>query len=172
MNPVIVYFLLVKATLTSFSGMSSLPIVHHDFVVERRALTERQLATALAVGRAVPGPNGLYMVGVGYLAAGRPGATAGCLALMTPPFLVIPLLLFVGRRADNPRVRGAIRTVTLAAAGLILSAVIPLARSELASPWSAAIAGLSFCLLSFTRLDTFWVILIAAVLGAGRLLAG
>jgi chromate transporter len=172
MNPILVYFLLVKATLTSFSGMASLPIVHHDFVVHRRALTEGQLATALAVGRAVPGPNGLYMVGVGYLAAGKAGAAAGCLALMTPPFLVIPLLVFVGKRADNPRVRGAIRTVTLAAAGLILSAVIPLARSELLSPIPALIAIVSFCLLVFTRLDTLWVILLAAALGAGRLLAG
>ena len=41
----IVYLLLLKATLTSFSGLASLPMVRNDFVVRYHVLTDRQLNT-------------------------------------------------------------------------------------------------------------------------------
>ena len=92
MNPLMVYLLLLKATMTSFSGLTSLPLVRHDFVETRHVLTDRQLNAALAVGRATPGPYGLYLVSVGYFAAGWPGALAGFAAAVTPAFLIIPML--------------------------------------------------------------------------------
>ena len=103
MNPVLVYLLLLKATLTSFSGMASLPMVRNDFVVERHLLTDRQLNTAVVAGRSGPGPNGLYLVSVGYFVSGLPGAAAGLLAVMTPAFLVLPLMTWMSARADSPR---------------------------------------------------------------------
>ena len=68
-----VYVLLLKASLTSFSGLGSLPMVRQDFVVTAHALTDHQLSTAVAAGRTGPGPYGLYLVCVGFLAAGVPG---------------------------------------------------------------------------------------------------
>ena len=73
MNLVLLYLLLVKATLTSFSGLASLPMVRNDFVVRRHVLTDRQLNTAVAAGRIGPGPLGIYVVSVGYLVEGAPG---------------------------------------------------------------------------------------------------
>jgi len=96
MNIAIVYLLLLKATLTSFSGMSSLPVIRSDFVVHHHLLTDRDLNTAVAAGRLGPGPIGLYVVSVGYFAAGLPGACAGWLAMITPAFLIIPMLRFIG----------------------------------------------------------------------------
>ena len=46
MNLLVLYLLLAKATLTSFSGMTSLPVVRHDFVEQRPVLTDRQLNAA------------------------------------------------------------------------------------------------------------------------------
>ena len=120
MSVLTVYFLLLKASLTSFSGLGSLPMVRQDFVVTYHALTDHQLNTAVVAGRTGPGPYGLYLVCVGYLAAGIPGALAGFLALVTPAFLVIPLMQWIGKRADNPRVRGVIRGVVLSSGGLLL----------------------------------------------------
>ena len=126
MSVLTVYFLLLKASLTSFSGLGSPPMVRQDFVVTYHALTDHQLNTAVVAGRTGPGPYGLYLVCVGYLAAGIPGALAGFLALVTPAFLVIPLMQWIGKRADNPRVRGVIRGVVLSSGGLLLSAAMPL----------------------------------------------
>ena len=86
MNALLLYLLLLKATGTSFSGLTSLPIVRHDLVEHYHVLTDRQLNAAVAAGRTAPGPNGLYVVSVGYFVAGIPGACAGCLAAMTPAF--------------------------------------------------------------------------------------
>ncbi len=165
MNVFIVYLLLLKATLTSFSGLASLPIVRHDFVVQRRVLTDRQLNTAVIAGRTGPGPNGLYLVSVGYFVEGLPGAAAGLLAVMTPAFLILPLMYWLGKRAEHPRVRSAIRSVILASAGLLLSASFPLARDAITGPFTIAMVAISFGVLSFTRIDSAWVMLGAAALG-------
>lgn len=165
MNVFLLYALLLKATLTSFSGLASLPMVRNDLVVERRVLTDRDLNTAVVAGRTSPGPNGLYLVSVGYYAAGMPGAVAGLLALMTPAFLIVPMMRWVGTRAESPRVKSAIRAVVLASAGLLLSASVPLARDAITGWLTFGIVLLSFAVLALTKIDTFWVVLGGAVIG-------
>lgn len=170
MSAILVYLLLLKAAATSFSGLASLPVVRHDFVVERHVLTDRQLNTAVVAGRTGPGPNGLYLVSVGYFADGLPGAAAGLLALMTPAFLILPLMYWMGRKAETPRVRAAIRAVILASAGLLLAASIPLARDAITGSLTGAIVVAAFLVLSFSRIDSAWVMLAAALLGlAGKI---
>jgi len=165
MNLVVLYLLLLKASLASFSGLGSLPMIRNDFVVERHALTDHQLNTAVVAGRAGPGPFGLYLVCVGYTVAGVPGAISAFLALITPAFLVLPLIHWLGRRASNPRIRDAIRGLLLGSAGLLLASSVPLARDANTGPLSLAIMIGSFLLLSFTRLDSAWLIAGAAALG-------
>lgn len=163
------YWLLLKASLTSFSGLGSLPMVRNDFVVTRPLLTDHELNTAVVAGRTGPGPYGLYLVCVGYLAGGMTGALAGFLALITPAFFVIPLMNWLGRSADHPRVRGAIRGIVLAAAGLLLSATMPLTQDALTGWFSAAIIVASFALLTFTRIDSALLMLGAAITGLAAL---
>jgi chromate transporter len=165
MNILLLYLLLTKATLTSFSGLTSLPVVRHDLVEHYRVLTDRQLNAAVAAGRTAPGPNGLYLVSVGYFVAGIPGACTGALAVMTPAFLIVPLLRYLGRRAERPRVRSAIQAVTLAAAGLIVNATLPLARDALTGWIPIAISIGTFAFLVLTRGATIWVILASALAG-------
>ena len=165
MNFFLLYALLLKATLTSFSGLASLPMVRNDLVVERKVLTDRQLNTAVVAGRTSPGPNGLYLVSVGYYAGGYAGAAAGLLALMTPAFLIVPMMRWVGTRAESPRVKSAIRAVILASAGLLLSASVPLARDAITGWLTFGIVLASFAVLALTKVDTFWVVVGGAVVG-------
>ena len=167
MNLVVLYLLLFKAVITSFSGMASLPMVRDDFVVKRHVLSDRQLNTAIVAGRTGPGPNGLYLVSVGYFAAGLSGAFAGLIALITPAFLILPLMHWIGKYANIPRIRGAIRAVILASAGLLIAASIPLTRDAATGPLAAGIVVVSFGLLTFTRLETWWVMIGAAAVGLG-----
>ena len=167
MNVVVLYLLLVKATLTSFSGLASLPMVRNDFVVRRDVLTDRQLNTAIVAGQTGPGPSGLYLVSVGYFAAGLPGAAAGLIALITPSFIIIPLMSWIGKYAKIPRIRSAIHAVILASAGLLMAASIPLSRDAATTPLAVAIIAISFIVLAFTRVETWWVMVAAAVMGLG-----
>jgi chromate transporter len=165
MNPLLVFLLLLKASATSFSGLTSMPVVRHDFVETRHLMTDRQLNAAVASGRTAPGPNGLYLVSVGYFVAGWPGACAGCAACLAPAFLIIPLLHYLGRRADRPRVKSAIQAVTFAAAGLVIEATVPLARDALTGWVPVGIAVASFFFLVLTRRETLWVMAGAALVG-------
>ena len=163
MNVAVLYLLLLKGTVTAFAGLASLPVIQDELVIQRHVLTDTQLNEAVVITRSTPGPVGLYIVSVGYFVAGVPGAIAGWLAMITPALLIVPLVHFVGRRMEHPRVKSILQTVVIASAGLLLAAAIPLARDALTGPVTVAIAAISFGLLLTTKLDTLWIILGAAV---------
>lgn len=163
MNLFVLYLLLLKATITSFSGLGSLPVIRQDLVLTHHALTDSQLNTAIAVGRTTPGPAGLYIVSVGYFVAGTPGAIAGWLALVTPSLSVILFLRYLGKRIENQRVKSALQAIVLASAGMLLATALPLASEALSGVLLALIALGSLLILIFTRLDSIWIILGSAI---------
>src|SRR5580704_10769388 len=165
MSLLTLYLLLLKASLLSFTGLGSLPIIRTDFVVQRHVLTDHQLNTAVVAGRAGPGPFGLYLVCIGYTVAGVPGATSAFLALITPAFLALPLMRWLGRRANHPRIRDAIRGLLIGSAGLLLASSVPLARDANTGPLALAIMVGAFLILGFTRLDSAWLMMGAAAVG-------
>jgi chromate transporter len=167
MNAFLLYLLLLKGTVTAFAGLASLPVIQDELVIQHHVLTDKQLNEAVVITRSTPSPVGLYVVSVGYFVAGVPGAIAGWLAMITPALLIIPLVHFVGRRMEHPRVRSILQTVVIASAGLLFAASIPLAKEALTDPVAIAIAIAiaitSLALLFTTKLDTLWIILGAAV---------
>jgi chromate transporter len=165
MNLFILYLLLLKASVMSFSGLGSLPIIRNDFVVNRHLMTDHQVNTAVVAARTGPGPFGLYIVCVGYYLAGIPGAIIGFLAMVTPAFLVLPLMHWLGRRADDPLIRNAIQGVLLGGAGLLLAASVPLTKDAITGPFTLFIVVASFAVVSFTKLESLWLMLGAAILG-------
>ena len=127
MNVFVIYLLLLKATMTSFAGMGSLPQIQQDFVETRGAITEQQVSQAVLVGRATIGPMGAYVVAVGYFAGGWPGAVAGWLAMITPALVAIPLLTLIQRWLHLPRIRAAVDGIVIASAVLLVGSGVTLA---------------------------------------------
>ena len=164
MNVFLLYLILLKGTITAFAGLASLPVIQNALVFQYHVLTDQKLNEAVVITRSTPGPVGLYIVSVGYFVAGVPGAIAGWAAMVTPALLIIPLVHYVGRKMENPRVKGVLKTVVIASAGLLLAAVIPLARDALTDPVTIVIAVATVVLLLTTELDTLWMILGAAVI--------
>ncbi len=85
--------------------------------------------------------------------------------MVTPAFLIIPLVYFVGTRADLPRMRGAIRASTVASAGLLAVTTLRLAQGALTDFVLVGIAAGSFLIFSFSKIDSLWVILGSAAIG-------
>lgn len=162
MRAFVLYLLLTKATITSFSGLASLPVVREDFVVHRHLLTDAQLNTAVVVSRTTPGPIGVYVVSVGYYAGGIPGAVAGWLAMITPALLVILLLRLFGRTVNHPRFLAVQQAVVFASAGLLVAASVPLAHEAVTGVVTAAIVLGSVLLMIFRRADALWIVAGAA----------
>ena len=127
MNALLIYLLLLKATMTSFAGMGSLPQIRQDFVETHRAISDEQLSQAVLVGRATIGPMGAYVVAVGYFAGGWRGAIAGWLAMITPALVAIPILSVIQRWLHLPRIRAAVDGVIIASAVLLVGSGAALA---------------------------------------------
>lgn len=163
MSAILLYLLLTKATITSFSGLASLPVLREDLVVHRHVLTDAQLDTAVVVSRTTPGPIGVYVVSVGYYADGIPGAVAGWLAMITPAVLIILLLRLFGRIVDHPRVRSLQQAVVFASAGLLVAAALPLAHDAVTGIVTAVIVVASVLLMVFRKADALWIVAGAAV---------
>jgi chromate transporter len=137
MNLFLLYVLLLKASVTSFSGMGTLPQVRQDLVVTHRAMTDEDLSRAVLFGRSSPGPVGLYIVSVGYAVRGVPGAVVGWLALASPAFLAIPLLAVLRRWLHLSRVRRAVDAVIIGGATLLIESGVLLARDAIAQLWGS-----------------------------------
>ncbi len=124
----VLYLLLLKATVTSFSGMGGLPQIRQDLVATHHALSDEQLSRAVLLGRSTPGPLGVYVVSVGYVVRGWPGAAVGWLALASPAFLAVPLLVVLRRWLHLTRMRSAVDAVVIAGGTLLVPAGLLLAR--------------------------------------------
>jgi chromate transporter len=163
-NLLVLYFVMLKATITAFSGLSSLPVLRDELVVNHHVLTDAQINTAMVAGRISPGPLGMFVVSIGYYVAGIPGAIAAWLALATPALVVIPILRYIGARAERPLVRDALNAVVLASVGLMLSALRPLMTTSVTGVTTLLIALVSCAALMFSRrVYTGWVILGASL---------
>jgi chromate transporter len=163
MNAFILFLVLLKATVTSFAGLASMPVIRHELVVQRHVLTDENINEAVVITRTTPGPVGLWVVSVGYMAGGIPGAIAGWMAMSAPALLVIALLMFLQKRMEHPRIRSALRAIVIASAGLLLSAVLPLAESAITGPVTVVIALATMFLMVRMKVDTLWIILGAAL---------
>ena len=169
MTFVTLYLLLLKATLTSFSGGTALPSIRQDLVVKHMAITDSQLSAAVAISRMGPGPNGAFVICVGHYVAGTPGAVAGYLAMVTPAFLAIFFLRLLEGRTNHPRWRGAIQGLTAAAAGLMLANSWPIAQSAITSWFPALLAALALAAFLARKFETVWILAgsgLLAILGA------
>lgn len=175
MNVFVLYLIFLKATITTFSGLASLPVVREELVLQRHVLTDEQLNTAVVITRTTPGPIGLYIVSTGYFAAGIPGAIAGWLAMSTPALLIVFLLRFIGHRAENARVKQTLESVVVASAGLLFASAIPLARESLTDSLTVLIALVTLFLMITKKVDSLIIIASSAFLtllvGAVRLRA-
>src|SRR5437660_12451784 len=87
-NPFIYFLLFLKASLFSTGGFSNLPSLHQDLIANRWA-DEADFGQSIAIGQISPGPNGLWVISLGYLTYGYPGALFALIAITLPALLVL-----------------------------------------------------------------------------------
>lgn len=109
----------LKAALLSSGGLQALPLLQEDLTIQRAILTDGDFATAVSIGRITPGPNGLFVLSIGYYAGGLLGVLAAFIGVTLPPFLAIALVRAHRRLAGKRWVVGATRGITATAVGLL-----------------------------------------------------
>lgn len=165
MSTLMLYVLLLRSTVMSFSGFASVPLIREDLVVNRAVLSDEQLNSAIAISQASPGPLGLYVVIVGYFVLGIPGAIAGALALTSPALLAVPIAHAV-RRGRATEIRGASSGIVIASCVLMVTTALQMAPEAAPSPAFALLAIGAFAVLALTRIAPVFVILGSACIGA------
>ena len=157
------FWLVLRASLLSSGGMGNLPLLHQDFLA-RHWTGDRNFASALAIGQVAPGPNGLWVVALGYLVYGLTGALLATVAVVAPPLLVVPVGRLHTRYGELPAVRGFVRGLTLALAGSVPIVFLRVAYSSYGIDWlGVGIVILSVVLIASRRVP----VIVALAIGAG-----
>ncbi|RPJ38836.1 MAG: chromate transporter [Chloroflexi bacterium] len=139
MNPLLYFWLFLKASLLSTGGMGNLPFLHKDLVALGWA-EESDFITALAVGQVSPGPTGLWSISLGYLTFGWLGAGLALAALSLPPLLVLGVGAFYNRMEQQPVAQNFMLGLGLGVVGLTVAVAYSLAGSAVSDWRGAAIA--------------------------------
>ena len=165
-DPLVYFWLLLKASFFATGGTGNVPSLHAD-LLERGWATDRNFAEALAVGQISPGPTGLWVVSLGYLTAGWLGALLATVSIVLPPLLVLLIDRLHGYIGAHPAVAGFTRGLSLAVVGIFL---VVLANLLLANdlgwrPIPILIA--SIALARSGRAPVVVILILAALAGVG-----
>jgi chromate transporter len=104
---------------------------------------------------------------IGYLLGGAPGAAVATLGIFLPSFLFVAASAWLVPRIRRSPLAGAfLDAVNVAALALMIAVTAQLARAALTDPLTLALALVSAALLVGLKLNSTWLILSAAALGA------
>ena len=164
MTPMAFFLYVLRAALLSSGGFGNVSSLHDSFV-PRGMATDAQFVQALTVGQLSPGPNGLWVVSLGYLMLGPWGSVAAFVGIMIPPILVIGIERLYSRVQHHPAVEGFIRGLNLAVAGLFVPILLKLLQGSGIDELKVALVVAAFILGWFQRIPVVVVIGLCAAIG-------
>ncbi len=119
-DPFVYFLLFLKASLFSSGGLSNLPSLHQDLPALHWAVNA-DFANSIAIGQISPGPNGLWVISLGYLTFGYLGAGLALIAITIPPFLVLGIAAIHSRIEHQRWVPGLMRGISIAVVAILVS---------------------------------------------------
>jgi chromate transporter len=166
MDPLTLFVVMLKDSALALGGLGSLPLLREDLVATGLA-TDAQIVQALAIGRLSTGPNGLWVVSLGYQMAGLAGAVMALVASSLPPLLILPATAVARRWLLSVPFAGLVRGAALATAGLLsatgVSLIVP--PGDVPSWWQVVIGIAAAALTYQGRLHPAAVVIGGALLG-------
>jgi chromate transporter len=157
MNEVVlqVFFLFAKLGLLSFGGGTAILLEMQREAVGRGWLTEAQFVEAYAIGQMTPGPGTLFVVPIGYQAAGVAGAVAAALGFFVPTGAIALAAILAWSKLRHSPWPSAVRDALLPVAiGLSLASAYSMGRTGLTEPGTMLVAAGSLLLLWRTTAPT------------------
>ena len=159
-------FLKIGAVLYG-SGYVLLAFLRADFVDRLGWLTETQLLDAVAIGQVTPGPVFTTATFIGFLLAGVPGAIVATVAIFLPSFVFVAAIHPLVERLRASSVTAPILdAVNASAVGLMTVVMVFLGRSAVVDVPTILAALAALAVLIFTKVNSLWLILAGAVMGA------
>ncbi len=163
-NPILYFLLFLKASLFSTGGFSNLPSLHQDLLANGWA-QETDFGQSIAIGQISPGPNGLWVISLGYLTYGYLGALLALLAVTLPALLVLLVAAGYARIERQAWVQGAMHGVSLAVVGILLTVVWTILRQPGVDAKGLLIALGAFGLALSRRVNVLLILGLAGLVG-------
>jgi chromate transporter len=148
------------------SGYVLLAFLQTEFVEHLHWLTDKQLIDAVAVGQFTPGPVFTTATFIGYVVAGWRGAVLATIGIFLPGFLLVaasgPL---IPRLRRSPTAAAALDGVVAGSLALMAVVTWQLGKASIVDWKTLAVFAVSLILLLRFRLNSAFVIALAAVVG-------
>jgi chromate transporter len=154
----------LKSSMLSSGGFGNVPILHSE-LVSRRIVSQENFAEALAIGQVSPGPNGLWVICLGYFIGGTFDAVLALVSIAIPPLLVLPIRKIYETHRHNRGVEGFMLGLEIAVIGIFLSVMIGFLASAPKVVFTPIVAVVCFA-LTLTRRVPIPVIIVLAALAA------
>jgi chromate transporter len=164
--PLFLFFLKVGSVLFG-SGYVLLAFLRSDLVDRLHWLTESQLLDAVAVGQVTPGPVFTTATFIGYILGGAGGATVATVGIFLPAFVFVAISGPLVPRIRRSKTAGAILDgVNVASLALMAVVTFQLGRSALIDIPTVVLAAVSAVVLLRFKLNSAWLVLGGALVGA------
>ncbi|MFI5274243.1 MAG: chromate transporter [Ktedonobacterales bacterium] len=163
-NSLVFFLLCLKASLFSTGGFSNLPSLHQDLLARGWA-ADADFGQSIAIGQISPGPNGLWVISLGYFTDGVLGAALALVAITLPPLLVLVIARSYTRIERWPRTQGAMRGVSIAVIGLLFTVIWTILRQPGIDGRGLLIAVGAFGLALTRRVNILLILALAGLVG-------
>jgi chromate transporter len=162
-----VFLVFAQLGLLSFGGGNAILAEMQREAVGRGWLTNAEFLQAYAIGMMTPGPGTLFIVPMGFGAAGVAGAIAAALGFFLPTGAIALIAVCVwGRLRRSPWPAAVRDSLVPIAVGLSLASVFTMGRAGLTDVGSLFIAGASALSCWRSRYPTPVVLLVGGTVGA------
>lgn len=164
------FFSVFKLSACTFGGgFVIVPLMRKRFVEELGWIDEQEMLDMTAIAQSSPGPIAVNAsILVGYHVAGIPGALLTMLGTVTPPLMIISIIvLFYQAFRDNAVVGLVMSGMLCGVAAVIFDVVIDMAKTifQTKRPLPVILLAGAFIAVRFFSVNIVIVILISGVIG-------
>lgn len=163
-EPLLYLVVFLKASLFSTGGFSNLPSLRQDLLARGWA-HDADFGNSIAIGQISPGPNGLWVISLGYFTYGFLGAFLALIAITLPPLLVLVIAARYDRIEGHAWVQGAMRGVSHAVVALLLTVVWTILHQPGIDVKGLLIAGGAFMLALSRKVNVLLILTLAGLMG-------
>ena len=164
--PAIFLFFFKISAIIFGSGYILYAFLYNDLVVNYHWISQAQLIDAIAIGQFTPGPVFTAATFIGYLLAGVPGALIASIGVFLPAFIYVAITSpFLTQMRQSKSLSFFLDGVNVASLGLMIVVCFNLATAMLTNTLAISIFVISLGILWRFKVNSAWLILVAAVLG-------
>ncbi len=161
------WILIIVNALTIGGGFAMLPMLQKEIVEKYHWLTNQEFLDAIAIGQVTPGPLTVMNAFIGYKIYGLLGAILAMISSYLPCIIIVTLVAkYYYDYKESVIVNSSFKGIKPAVIGLLAAVAISLGNTSLVDPITFGIAIISFVVITFTKIDPTFVIIVSGIIGA------